>query len=84
MVQLLSKDERQAAVKPILMKLTELHLSPTSYESIKTLYFYLQSYIQNGERIELDIPFLEYNSIIKGVLAIDKKERVWVKIEHVK
>ena len=79
-----SKQERQSEVKPIILKLNELHLSPISYPSIKELYTCLQDYIQNGERKVLNIPFLEYNSIIKGVLATNINERVWVKIESIK
>ena len=76
--------ERQLEIKPIILKLNELRLSPISYPSIKELYTYLQNYIQNGERIKLNIPFPEYNSVIKGVLTTNINERVWVKIEHVK
>ena len=76
---MLSKLERQLAVTPILMKLKELHLSPAAYESIKTLYQQLQIYIQQGERIELNIFFPEYNVTIKGLLDINKAEKVWVK-----
>jgi len=79
-----SKLERQLAVKPIIQKLTELHLSPTSYESIKILYQQLQVYIQTGERIELNIPFIEYNCTIKGILTSVIKEQVWVKLEAYK
>ena len=79
-----SKEERQAEVKPIIIKLGELHLSPATGDAIKTLYQKIQTYIQEGERSELNIPFPEYNANIKGVLAIDVKERVWVKIEHIK
>ena len=75
------REERKADIKPILVKLTELHLDPISYESIKILYQKLQAYIQLGERIELNIPFNEYNCTIKGILAVDKKEKVWVKLE---
>jgi hypothetical protein len=81
-MNVLSQNERRSAIKPIILKLNELHLSPSSYESIKTLYLYLQVYIQKGERTEINIPFPEYNANIIGVLAIDRKERVWVKIEH--
>jgi hypothetical protein len=76
------KLERQAAIKPVLRKLMELRLDPISYESIKILYEKLQTYIQVGERIELNIPFNEYNCTIKGVLAVNKNEQVWVKLEH--
>lgn len=79
---MLSKVERQAAVKPILLKLQELRLNPTTYESIKLLYQQIQVYIQTGERKELNIPFPEYNVTIKGVLATDRVEKVWVKLER--
>jgi hypothetical protein len=79
-----SKRERQSEIKPIILKLNELHLSPISYPSIKELYTCLQDYIQNGERKVLSIPFPEYNSVIKGVLEININERVWVKIESIK
>jgi hypothetical protein len=76
-----NKLERQLAIKPVLAKLTELHLNPIAYESIKLLYLHIKDYIQLGERKELNIPFNEYNCTIKGVLATDKNERVWVKLE---
>jgi hypothetical protein len=76
-----NKTARQLAVKPILKKLTELHLSPVSYLSIKLLYQQLQVYIQTGERIELNIPFMEYNCTIKGLLTSSAQEQVWVKLE---
>ena len=91
-----NKTARQLAVKPILKKLTELHLSPVSYTSIKLLYQQLQVYIQSGERIELNIPFMEYNCTnesaetsqlmeynckIKGLLTSSAQEQVWVKLE---
>jgi hypothetical protein len=79
---MLSKVERQEAVKPVLLKLQELRLNPTTYESIKLLYQQIQLYIQTGERKELNIPFPEYNVTIKGVLATDKVEKVWVKLER--
>lgn len=77
-----SQTDRQNEVKPILLKLKELRLSPSSYASIKTLYQHLQIYIQQGERIEINIPFPEYNVTIKGLLATSETERVWVKLER--
>lgn len=79
-----NKEERQLEVKPIISKLAELHLSPTSSEAIKTLYQKLQTYINEGEKIELNIPFPEYNANIVGVLHTKLNKRVWVKIEHIK
>jgi|688.fasta_scaffold2299123_1 hypothetical protein len=74
-----SKEQRQAEVRPIIVKLNELHLSPTQHEEIKLLFKEIQRYIQDGVRIELNIPFDAYNTTIEGVLAIRLKERVWVK-----
>ena len=74
-----SKEQRQAEVRPIIVKLNELHLSPTQHEEIKLLFKEIQRYIQDGVRIELNIPFDAYNTTIEGVLAIRIKERVWVK-----
>lgn len=79
-----TKQERQLEVRPVILKLNELHLSPASYTSIKELYTCLQDYIQTGERKVLAIPFPEYNSLIKGVLSNNINERVWVKIESIK
>jgi hypothetical protein len=78
-----SKEERQAEIKPILLKLRELHLN-ISYEPVKDLFKQMQTYIQTGTKIELNIPFPEMNVTIKGVLAIQKREKVWVKLEHLK
>jgi hypothetical protein len=80
-MQMRNKEERQTAIKPVLKKLSELHLDPISYESIKILYTKLKDYIQLEERIELNIPFNEYNCTIKGVLSLDKREQVWVKLD---
>ena len=41
----------------------------------------MQKYIQEGIRINLNIPVEELNVTIKGVLAINVNERVWVKLE---
>ena len=41
----------------------------------------IKRYIQEGERIELKIPFPEVGRKILGVLAINVREQVWVKME---
>lgn len=75
-----TKQERMAEIKPILSKLSELQLNP-EYEPIKKLYVEIKRYIQEGERIELKIPFPEIGRKILGVLAINVREQVWVKME---
>ena len=57
----------------------ELHISPSKHDEIKLLFKEMQRYIQDGERVELNIPFDAYNTTIEGVLATRVKERVWVK-----
>jgi len=74
-----SLTQRQAEVRPIIQKLTELHVSMSQHDEIKLLFKELQRYIQEGVRIELNIPFEAYNTTIEGVLAIKLNERVWVK-----
>ena len=76
-----TKEERQAEIKPILVKLRELNLSIQSHTEIKELFIQMQRYINDGVKIELDIPFPAYNCCIKGVLSIKRGEKVWVKLE---
>lgn len=72
-------EQRKAEVKPIILKLKELHISAVQHDAIKLLFKELQRYIQDGVRIELNIPFDSYNTTIEGVLATNIKEKVWVK-----
>ena len=72
-------EQRKAEVKPIILKLTELHVSANQHDAIKQLFKELQRYVQDGVRIELNIPFDAYNTTIEGVLATNINERVWVK-----
>ena len=76
-----TKEERQAEIKPILVKLRELNLSIQSHTEIKELFIQMQRYITEGVKVELDIPFPAYNCCIKGVLSIERREKVWVKLE---
>jgi hypothetical protein len=74
-----SIEQRKAEVRPIILKLNELHISANHHDAIKQLFKELQIYIKEGVRIELNIPFDAYNTTIEGVLAISIKEKVWVK-----
>ena len=76
-----TKEERQAEIKPIIIKLRELRLSIQEHTEIKDLFKQMQLYINEGVNVELDIPFPAYNCCIKGVLSINKREKVWVKLE---
>jgi hypothetical protein len=76
-----TKEERQAEIKPIIIKLRELKLTIQSHTEIKELFIQMQRYINEGIKVELDIPFPAYNCCIKGVLSIKRGEKVWVKLE---
>lgn len=76
-----TKEERQAEIKPIIIKLKELKLTIHSHTEIKELFIQMQRYINEGVKVELDIPFPAYNCRIKGELSIKRGEKVWVKLE---
>ena len=76
-----TKEERQTEIKPIIIKLRELKLTIQSHTEIKELFIQMQRYINEGVKVELDIPFPAYNCCIKGVLSIKRGEKVWVKLE---
>ena len=79
MVVYRTKEQRMTEIKPIINKLTELQIKASEHEEIRELLTKIQIYIQQGERIEINIPFPIADVEIKGVLATDIKERVWVK-----
>ena len=77
-----TKEERIKEIKPIIEKLTELKIKASEHEEIRELLTKIQVYIQQGERIEIDIPFPIADVDIKGVLATELKERVWIKFTN--
>ena len=74
-----TKEQRMAEIKPIISKLNELKLKASDHVELKELLTKIQVYIQQGERIEINIPFPIADVDIVGVLATDLKERVWLK-----
>ena len=74
-----NREERQAEALPIIKKLTELKISAAEHPEIRELLKLIQTYILTGQRIVIDIPFPIADVDIKGVLATDIKERVWIK-----
>jgi hypothetical protein len=74
-----TKEQRIAEIKPIIKKLSELGVKASDHEEIRELLTKIQIYIQQGERIEINIPFPIADVDIQGVLATNTKERVWVK-----
>ena len=74
-----TKEQRIKEIKPIIEKLSELKIMASEHEEIRELLTKIQVYIQQGERIEINIPFPIADVEIKGVLATELKERVWIK-----
>jgi hypothetical protein len=74
-----TKEQRMAEIKPIISKLSELKITASDHVEIRELLTKIQVYIQQGERIEINIPFPIADVDIKGVLATDVTERVWLK-----
>ncbi len=78
-----TKEQRQEEVKNILKQLSEFNLT-IQYEPIKKLYQQFRTYIAEGSRMLVNIPFPEIDRRIKGLLAISVNEEVWVKLEKEK
>lgn len=76
-----TKEQRQSEVRIIIKKLNDLKLD-IGYEPIKILFENMKKYINDGIRIDVDIPFPDISMNIKGVLEIDSKKKVWVKLER--
>ena len=76
-----TKEERQEESKIIIQKLTHLQLS-IDFPAIRTLFEKLKEYISEGQRIMINIPFPEMNRRIRGVLADNKHEEVWIRLEY--
>jgi hypothetical protein len=77
-----TKEQRMAEIKPIIKKLSELKIIAADHPEIRELLTKIQVYIQQGERIEINIPFPIADVDILGVLATDVTERVWVKFSR--
>jgi len=78
-----TKEERQLEVRSIINKLNELELT-ISYEPIKQLYKVLQSYIKDGGKIAINIPFPMINKRIKGLLPDTINDESWLQLSHEK
>ena len=52
-----TKEQRVKEIKPIIEKLSELKIKASEHEEIRELLTKIQVYIQQGERIEINIPF---------------------------
>ena len=76
-----TKAERQAQVKPILEKLTELKLHASKFAAVKALMLQIQDYIKNGEPQHVNIVFPEFGRRIKGTLETNRHSESSVKLQ---
>ncbi len=78
-----TQEERQAEVRPIIEKLTELNITVME-PPIKELFSKMRLFVQIGEKIEINIPYPKTNQIIEGVLHPKIGKRTWIKMTTVK
>ena len=81
-----TKEQRQKEILPILKKMNELGLTINKHEELKEFFTQMKKYIQQEEsekNVDINIPIEELGIRIKGVLAVNINERVWVKLEQI-
>ena len=79
-----TKEQRQKEILPILKKMNELGLTINKHEELKEFFIQMKKYIQQEEEdVDINIPIEELGIRIKGVLAVNINERVWVKLEKI-
>ena len=88
MVKIRTKEQRQKEILPILKKMNELGLTINKHEELKDFFTQMKKYIQEEEEggkknVDINIPIEELGIRIKGVLAVNINERVWVKLEQI-
>ena len=78
-----TKDQRKDEIKEIIKQLSQLKLTP-HYQPMKELYVQFKRYIELGNKLKINIPFPAINRRIKGVLAINTNEEVWIEFKNEK
>jgi hypothetical protein len=69
-----TKEERRIETNVIIKSLNDLKIN-TGYSEVRELYKCIQTYVNDGVRQEIDIPFPAISRRIKGVLAQIKKKK---------
>ena len=77
-----TKAERQAQVKPILKKLSELKLYASKFAAVKALMLQIQEYVANGEPQKVNIVFPEFGRRIKGTLETNRHVESSIKLSE--
>lgn len=81
MQKIRTKEERRIETNSIIKSLNGLQIN-TGYPEVRELYKCIQSYVNDGIQQEIDILFPAISRRIRGCLALDKREKVWVKLEY--
>jgi len=56
---------------------------PIIYKPIRELYNIMNEYISRGERVIVNIPFPEIKKNIEGILSVNVKEEVWLRLNNI-
>ena len=80
-----TKEQRQKEILPILKKMNELGLTINKHEELKDFFTQMKKYIHQEEEedVDINIPIEELGIRIKGILAVNINERVWIKLEKI-
>lgn len=78
-----STEERKIEINEIITTLTNLELT-IQYDEIKTLFKLMKTFIKEGNKIKVSIPFPMIERRIKGELLPGKREKSWIKLESEK
>lgn len=76
-----SKEERKRETDIIVKQLCNLRIN-TSYTEVIELFKCIQKYVNDGIEQKIKIPFPAINRLIIGVLPLDKKKKLWIKLEY--
>ncbi len=75
------KSKKMSEIKPALQKLTELNMTVKTVPELKELYELIKLYLNNDKQIDICIPLVETNRVLRGSLEIDETKPTWIKIE---
>lgn len=75
-----TKEERILETKPIIEKLSEMNLTLENTPELINLFSLIKIYINDDEKIDINIPCPSINKTIKGVLSRNIREEVCVKL----
>jgi len=76
-------EERKIEINEIITTLTNLELT-IQYDEIKKLFILMKTFLKEGNKIKVNIPFPAIDRRIKGEFLPGKREKSWIKLENEK